>query len=545
MIAEAEGKAWIGWPLIGPIPPSPSERFLVDWEPSPEDDDPVRAAFLRWDPGDRRELGARSAEIHAWLGDTLGALHLCVSAGSPATPLIRRLLAKLSRWEGDRGPRSLPLREAMSSASIAAGITGPAADHPSETFWAWNSVRLPPVKDERGLGRMLGLLDEEERKYGEPGMRSRILQGRARLLRRFGRVEEAEAALDRAESLFVSTHRGPWDDAGDVWWQRGMTFEADGRWRDAFEQYVKFCRSHAAENDHGFYRAGLMALMLGEPDTAVVYLERGSGEGAQFWLAVALRRSDPKRAEGLLHAIARAPGYSFYEVAARETLGVRGWPIGEITRADPGGDPGLILGRRLLALGATGDAARLSDRWAVDDARIPGPKGAPRSSAQFASAAELCYADGRLTQGIARAGSDPPSPTWGLVPWQYPPLHEDTLQGAARDHRTDIALMQSLAWQEVRSSFPVEPTEGILRRAPEWAGQLHAFGDVPVALAAYTAGTDPARRWLRRVGTRPWAMGGPALACELVVDPSVSETVKSTLGVRAAYAELRPTSRVP
>ncbi len=91
----------------------------------------------------------------------------------------------------------------------------------------------------------------------------------------------------------------------------------------------------------------------------------------------------------------------------------------------------------------------------------------------------------------------------------------------------------------------IAPSAGILRRASEWAREARELGGLPVALAAYQVGPNVAGRWKDRVAEEPRRAGGEALVCELAVDPSVSQWVRSVLAARAAYAELRPTTRQP
>src|SRR5262249_173048 len=82
-------------------------------------------------------------------------------------------------------------------------------------------------------------------------------------------------------------------------------------------------------------------------------------------------RGPPRRAlaDSLLSALAARPGYSFYISAARETLGVRGWPgAAAIAKAGIGDEPALALATLLVEGGLGDDGAELAARWASGEA---------------------------------------------------------------------------------------------------------------------------------------------------------------------------------
>src|SRR5207249_3106084 len=135
-----------------------------------------------------------------------------------------------------------------------------------------------------------------------------------------------------------------------------------------------------------------------------------SGETFEFWRAVVERGTRRAHADSVLAALAARPGYGFYSIAARETLGMGGWP-GVPPAADtlgPGREPMLDLAESLAALGARDDALLVLQRWinsATSAASDPFREGsttrfAPPRFPGWLRAARLAYALGRTPAGI-------------------------------------------------------------------------------------------------------------------------------------------------
>ncbi len=205
----------------------------------------------------------------------------------------------------------------------------------------------------------------------------------------------------------------------------------------------------------------------------------------------------------MLRALARAPGYGFYRMAARESLGIRGWS-GEIAQPAVRLEAGVWLAQQLSALGATDDALRVLDRWALGDPRLVLASAAHDSAAesmnapavarakvrerahalsdsaasdprwrQLLAAARIAFGAGRWATGIrhARAAFDaaPDSDVvarWGALTWIHPPAFDSlfapdhdwsapwtrpgaaALSDSARRVTPDRALIYGVVWQE-------------------------------------------------------------------------------------------------
>src|SRR5437773_8972990 len=124
-------------------------------------------------------------------------------------------------------------------------------------------------------------------------------------------------------------------------------------------------------------------------------------------------------------------------MAARETLGVTGWPA--IVAAPAAAlERGVKLATALAALGAADDALRVLDRWALGDPRLAGPRFVtpplalpdPRAR-QLLAAARIAFGAGRWATGIRYARTafeavpDSESATrWGVAPWIMPPAFD-------------------------------------------------------------------------------------------------------------------------
>jgi len=372
--------------------------------------------------------------------------------------------------------------------------------------------------------------------------------------------------------------------AQTAWWERGDAQETVGSWAEAAADYDSAAAAAGPRVDDAAFRSGLMHLATGRESRALLSFERGAAEGARFWRGVLLRRRDPVQGTAILRELAGMPGYTFYRVAARETLGVRGWPRAGIAPAPEPIDSTVRLVGRLLALGYEADAIRLIERW-MEEVGTPGWGRGARDSREPAEAllagARVVYEAGltrpaiRVTERAAGAQADAPAETrWTTVPWVYPPAF-DSLFAAwpleAGPGAVDRHLLRAVAWKEskfdpvarsrsnaigllqlkraaatdvarwFRERTPSEralmdPARNLRYGARYLAGMLERFGgDVVLALAAYNAGPGNAKRW-GRLRER----GGDALVCEEIGLPETHDYVKTILAVRQAYRELTP-----
>jgi soluble lytic murein transglycosylase len=297
---------------------------------------------------------------------------------------------------------------------------------------------------------------------------------------------------------------------------------------------------------------------------------------------------DGAAGDSALARVAGRPGFSFYRAAARDTLGIRGWPGGVAVGAcaDSATCAPLALARTLIALGAPEEASLVIARWSADDPRLPGGRAASPLSARL-EAARLAFAAGRIGQGIGLADAASRAPeedaarfggedAWAITPWIFPPAFE-SLMVAPSD--TAAALEPALLWAVTTQESRFDPRArsrsdalGLLQLKLDAARDVARWrrdpppsestltdpatsvtygarylkrlvgrfeGSLAVALVAYNTGGSTVPRWWRDLLGR----GGEALVCELV--PSGGEYAKRILGYRQAYRELRPTAAVP
>jgi len=432
--------------------------------------------------------------------------------------------------------------------------------------------RFPPAHEALARG---------ERMAPDAAARARVRLERARVFRDGGESERGRTWYARAAAITPdATIRAT------AWWESGREAEDAGLWPQALAAYARVAAEGGRRRPDAWFRAGLMALVLGRRDSALAMWSRSDEEEARFWRAVVIRReagadtAANARAERTLRALAERPGYSFYGVAARETLGLAA-PRVE-TRVDEAGfdDPALRLAARLAALGQGDDAGLVLDRWAAGDARA-GAAGAPagaRTSDAMVTAARIAYAAGRprlairyAERAIAALPEAAVRERAAIAPWIYPPAYDSLFAAAAAaPGAPERTLLQAVAWQESRfdvrarsrtaamglfqlmrpaiadvaaslrepvpsDSVMLEPGPSLRYGALYLARQLQRFpGNLPLALAAYNAGSRVAARW-----TRLRAVGGDALACEEIAYPETQDYVKSILAARQAYRELQ------
>jgi soluble lytic murein transglycosylase len=397
------------------------------------------------------------------------------------------------------------------------------------------------------------------------------------------RLESARAVRDAGQAdsalaAFAQVARGAvgsaW--AGTAWWEYAREAQDRGRYREALAGFARVAQSGGARADEARFQAGLVQFALGAPDSARTWWRHPRSEAARFWLAVALRAGDRAAGDSLLRALADSPGYGFYRAAARETLGVRGWPAaGRDVATPPAETPAALADvRALLDAGLAADAGDLLARFAAGDARA-GARPEPGTSLLLAATA-LAFEAGRPALGTRlaeRAFSAAPgdSVAWAIVPWAYPPAWAGAVQAAAGPE-ADAALLWALVRQEsrfdplarspsdalglaqlklatagdvARSLGEPRPTERdlldpgrSLRFGARYLSQLvrRFGGSVPVALAAYNAGPATVRADWRLLVER----GGEALYCEFAANAASQDYARRITGFRQAYRELAP-----
>ena len=400
------------------------------------------------------------------------------------------------------------------------------------------------------------------------------------------RIETAAGRPDSALAAYAQVAAARGGELGEsASWEAGRTAEDAGRREEALAWYVRTRGYEGRRSAEAGFRAGLMHLALGRADSAVAGWASDSSDGARFWQGVARRRLGERAAgDSVLRRVAALPGYAFYRAAARDTLGVRGWPGGLRSVAAGTGDSCAVIRTAddLLAVGAPDEAGLLL--WRLSAGGGPAGAGVVGCDAveEALAGARAAYAAGRPALGIALAdravrlrAPGPRDPdAWPLVPWAFPPAFE-SLFVAPRDPvvaSLEPALLFAVAYQESRfeprarslsdALGLMQLKRGTARDVARWAGDpapteaslfepernvrygarylrrlLERFeGSVAAALCAYNAGPGTLTADWRVLRDR----GGEALLCELASNPLAQDYAKRILGYRQAYRELRP-----
>jgi tetratricopeptide (TPR) repeat protein len=544
-----------------------------------------RADRAGWTEAERAAWLALRVRTRAAAGDTAQAVEFARQALKvyPSQSATVRSLARLEELLRARGER-LTIGEERASAE----------------------VELQAGRSEAAVARL-------RRVYADPRAGGERWPAGLRLcevLRRSRRFAEARAAvrelrpenrspdLDPSwtlESARIETAAGRPDSAlaayalvegvrGSATWEAGRTAEDAGRWEEALGWYARTTLGVRAA-DAGF-RAGLMHLALGRADSAVACWAADTSDGTRFWHGVA-RRALGERAAGdsLLRLVAALPGYSFHRAAARDSLGLRGWPgLSEpVPFVAVDSCVAIRAAGELAAIGADAEAAVLLARVSASGVLLGSEAPGCDAVQEALAGAGLAYALGRPGLGIeladraARLGDPGPRDlaAWPRIPWLFPPAFEP-LFVAPRDTvvaTLEPALLFAVAYQEsrfdararsrsdalglmqlklgtaadmaklARDPAPTEatlldPEKNVRYGARYLARLLRRFdGSVAAALCAYNAGPGSlSPRW-RELRER----GGEALLCELASNPLAQDYAKRILGYRQAYRELKPT----
>ncbi len=537
-----------------------------------------------WSESERAAWLAARVRLRAAAGDGAQAaefarqlLHVYPGSGGPAVSAFA-LLDSLARAHGD----SLDVDDLRLGVDVdalraaRAGAIGKQRRVLARTSGAARFVPALRLVELLRAARMplaaLAAADAANAYAVDPQERSRALLERARAWRDAARTDSALAAYARV------ARQAP-DGAlrARAWWELAREAEDRCRYRDALAGFTRLTQLGDRRSDEARFRAGLAQYALGNPDSARSWWRGARGENARFWLGVSLRGSDRAAADSVLGALAVLPGYGFYRAAARETLGVRGWPARAV--ADASAEETLPIAsdvRALLASGRPSDAGVLLSRWAADDPRA-GAVHAPEAGVILAGAA-LALESGRTAlstrlaeRAFGMAMAD--SAAWAIVAWAYPPAFEREVV-AAECPEVERALLWALVRQESRfdprarsrsdalgltqlklatagdvaralhEGAPTEATlfapRAALRYGAGYLAQLvRRFGGcVPVALAAYNAGASTIRADWRTLVAR----GGEALYAEYASNSDSQDYVRRIVGFRQAYRELRPTT---
>ncbi|MBI5709337.1 MAG: transglycosylase SLT domain-containing protein [Candidatus Eisenbacteria bacterium] len=542
-----------------------------------------------WPDADRAAWLERRIALRATLGDTLQALEWARQGirRYPALPAAARILAALdSLTAARRDTLSSDDRRAAAEVDFWRGATASAVRRLED---AAGGARDPwRVALRRGEVLRLAHRLDDARAALTAALRlapaaddsARALLERARAARDAGR--DADALADLGDAAARARAPGLRESA---WWERARLLESRGRWEQAGLDYARVAETAAGRAGDATFRAGLMLLARGDAAGAERWLARAAGEEGRFWRAVLLRRSDPAAGDSALRVLAGLPGYTFYRAAARDSLGLRGWPGTPVARPPWDSTAALALARDLAAVGLSSEAATVLDRWAAGDARLGPALPDARRPRALLEAARLAGALGRMPLAIQLAGrclaalGDSSAAAWSVVPWSYPAAF-DSLFAAFPDSAAagaaECALLQALAWQEskldprarsrsdalglcqlklataaelaraAREPVPdrdalLDPALGLRYGARYLERQWRRFGSAVLALAAYNAGPGAIARWLalHAAESSRWP-GGAALQCELIARPETEDYVKRILAVRQAYRELRP-----
>jgi len=544
------------------------------------------------DPLDTAARAMRRAALLLARRDTANARASCrrIVRSWPALAPAREALATLDRLAGASSDSlDLDSERAAAEVEVLGGDRGAAIRRLQRVFPAHvgsrgleMGLRLAEIQRQaRRFADALATL-ELTRRLGAERAEPRLSLERARVHRDAGRADSAYAIY-----AFAAGVNAAGTGAETALWELAREAEQRGEWDRARLGYAGVELLGGSRASDAALRLGLAWLAGGERRHARACFSHATGEAARFWWAVAARDSSAGAAGAVLHEVARRPGYTFYRACARETLGVRGWPVGmHLAPCGPASPGAPEVMRWLVETGMQEEAGRLMERWAADDPAAGAPATGVRTRPDLmAEVARLAFAEGSCRPAIriatraleivaadssATAG---PESTWSYVPALYPPLYDSLFAAVCRDPRIHVEpeLLRALVWKEshfdsaavsrsgalgltqllppaaadMARALRVAPPDMSALLKPEinlWLGARYlrwlldrTGGSVPLALAAYNAGPTVAQRWRGSLEA-----GGEALLCELAAYPETQDYMKSILAVRQAYRELRP-----
>lgn len=574
-----------------------------------------RARTSEWPPLDLSTLRMRQATLAQERGDTVLAVQRAreVLDVYPAMPTAGSAVALLQRIAASRGA-ALPLED-LRKAAESARLRGDrvatidwlarahaAASGPARTRIAIQWARA--LREARRFDAALAVIASALRPAPAAALAAELRLERARCYRAAGRGSESMRVYGAVEQDSL-----PNELAAAAGWEHGLELVAANRLADAREVLRRAARRNGERSDDARLLCGLLWIAEGKPQRAE---EEWPGNGAEsdaftFWRATLTRQGHDAAskdvAQRALLKLASRPGYSFYSVAARETLAVRGGPGHWIVPAAAGGvappaplparrpcavaRPELQLAEALIALGDRDAAMLVLQRLRADVLATPKPRTARDTSdcrrAWLTEASGLAFGMNQMPLAIRLAQNalelaprvESRDSEWSLQTLRYPPAL-DSLYGALPEPRgtdpVDRALLRAVAWQESRFDPRARSQSdalGLYQLKLATAGDMaRRLGEAPPDREAMF---DPATslrygreylHWLlERFGnnwpvavsaynsgptpvSRQWQAlldrGGAALFCELIGRAETRDYVRNIMGARAAYRELRP-----
>ena len=211
-------------------------------------------------------------------------------------------------------------------------------------------VALAAPPDERGVDELqrvrwwrewrkprtaIGACDTAARYVREPRERDALRLERARAQRDAGLSDSALIGYRRvartAEDARVRM---------TAWWEAAREAQDRSRWREAATAFLAadsvardVREGRELVRDAGTL-AGLMRWLEGDEAAAVREWRTRRDRRARFWLGVALRHQGIAEGDSILRVeFAERPGFDLLQAAARDTLGLPGWPGGVLAAA--------------------------------------------------------------------------------------------------------------------------------------------------------------------------------------------------------------------
>ncbi len=548
-----------------------------------------------WSLAEQAAWRARLAPLRLAMRDTLGGEALArevldrMPTQTPASLEALTLLTALAAGRGTAFPTSLARRAAeaewangrrvealtrLQKVARSAATEERVVDELQRVRW-WREWRRPRTA--------LAACDTAWRYAREPRDRDAVRLERARAHRDAGQTDSSLATYRR----LARTAQEP-RVRMTAWWEAAREAQDRSRWAEAataFEAADSVGRELSEGRDlvrDAGTLAGLMEWLAGRPDDAIRRWRPRRDRRARFWLGVVLRQRGLAEGDSILRVeFAERPGFDLLQAAARDTLGLPGWPRTEALA--PAADTlepqlGDALARLAGPLALPEAAARLVTARDRADARLPRGPQRMFASHSWRAVAVAAYTAGDLAAATRAADRAllaplPDSVAWGWLPWAYPPAFRAQVARAADANRVEHALLWALVRQEsrfdpravsrsralglaqllpgtagdmareLRESLPVdtlmfEPDRALRYGARYLRKLLDRFDDqVPVALTAYNAGPGKVRPDWRELIAR----GGGMLYTEMAANADTQDYVRRILGYRQAYREFQPT----
>lgn len=546
-----------------------------------------------WPSADEAAWRALRAPLHLAMRDTLAGEALARSVledhvnAAPSSGAAVALLDTLANLRGERFALRLERRAAL--ADWASGRRNRALARNARV------MRLAP-EEERGedaVLRVQWLRDSRKFEAAVAASDTAIRWSRGASATDKARLERARSfrASGKSDSaLAIYRWLGRYAQSGAAraiaWWECGREAQDESRWElgaRAFHLADSLGRTNPGAQStvrSAASLAGLMEWMQGR-DAAAIERWRESGDRrGRFWLGVALRRRGDAAGDSILRAeFATRPGYDFYTVAARESLGIQPLRGAPAIAVEDSVEPELVRAIATLSgpLLLPGAAARIVAARDRNDPRLGRTPSRVVSASSWRAIAQAAYVSGDLA-GATRAADrvllalagDPEVSGW--IAWAFPPAFERDVSTIADAAGIERALLWGLVRQESRfdpravsssnalglaqllpgtardmarelkeplrsDSLLFEPARA-LRYGTRYLKKLltRFAGAVPVALTAYNAGPGNVRPDWAAIVDR----GGWALYVEMGSNADTQDYVRRILGYREAYRDLRP-----